>query len=393
MLPKTLQRTLRFEALAASWRPARRSFCSSLPTASAPAPSASRPGPSRPVKIVEVGPRDGLQNEKTPLSTDLKVELIERLVGVGLNDIEAGSFVSPKWVPQMATTADVLTHPTLARLREQNPTLSLPCLVPNDRGMHALASLMEQHPASPPLTNEVALFVAASESFSRANLNKSVAEALAVQPPIFEAAKQRGLKVRAYVSVVLGCPFEGYVDPREAARVAKALLDMGAYEVSLGDTIGVGVPQGWEDLLNECQKLDITMDKLAAHCHDTYGTAVANVLHCVSLGVPTIDSSVAALGGCPYSPGATGNVSTEDVVYALHESGIPSTFLPDPQPGSLLAWHRRGAYGRARFEELCEVGEWVSEAIGRQNGSRVGKAVRGRKQREEQQRAKSQAKL
>lgn len=163
----------------------------------------------------------------------------------------------------MATTADVLTHPTLARLREQNPTLSLPCLVPNDRGMHALASLMEQYPASPPLTNEVALFVAASEGFSRANLNKSVAEALAVQPPIFEAAKQRGLKVRAYVSVVLGCPFEGYVDPKEAARVAKALLDMGAYEVSLGDTIGVGVPQGWEDLLNECQKLNIPMDKLA----------------------------------------------------------------------------------------------------------------------------------
>lgn len=164
----------------------------------------------------------------------------------------------------MATTADVMTSPTLARLRERHgDKLSLPCLVPNDRGMHALASLMDKHPSTPPLTNEVALFVAATEGFSRANLNKSVAEALSVQPPIFEAAKKRGLKARAYVSVVLGCPFEGYVDPKEAARVAKELLDMGAYEVSLGDTIGVGVPQQWEDLLNECQKLNLPMDKLA----------------------------------------------------------------------------------------------------------------------------------
>ncbi|GAA5975398.1 hypothetical protein JCM10908_005149 [Rhodotorula pacifica] len=351
--------------------------------------SLARPTLAKPVKIVEVGPRDGLQNEKTPLSTELKVELIERLVRVGLRDIEAGSFVSPKWVPQMATTADVLTSPTLARLRkEHGPSLSLPCLVPNDRGMHALSTLMNKHPTDHPLTNEIALFVAATEGFSRANLNKSVAESLAVQPPIFEAAKKRGLKVRAYVSVVLGCPFDGYVEPRKVAQVAKELLDMGAYEVSLGDTIGVGVPRGWEELLNECERAGVPVDKLAAHCHDTYGTAVANVLHCVSLGIPTVDSSVAALGGCPYSPGATGNVSTEDVVYALHESGIPSNFLPVPQPGSLLAWHDRGLEGRTRFEELCEVGEWVSEAIGRTNGSRVGKAVRGRKQREEAQRQK-----
>ncbi|KWU41289.1 aldolase [Rhodotorula sp. JG-1b] len=326
----------------------------------------SRPTNARPVKIVEVGPRDGLQNEKTPLSTELKVELIDRLARVGLNDIEAGSFVSPKWVPQMATTAEVLTSPTLARLRAEKPSLSLPCLVPNDRGMHALSTLLDNH--QEPLTNEVALFVAASEGFSRANLNKSVAEALAVQPPIFGAAKKRGLNVRAYVSVVLGCPFEGYVDPKKAARVAKELLDMGAYQVSLGDTIGVGVPRGWEELLNECERAGgLRLRYAQAHCHDTYGTAVANVLHCVSLGVPTVDSSVAALGGCPYSPGATGNVSTEDVVYALHESNIPSS---------------------ARFEELCEVGEWVSEAIGRANGSRVGKAVRGRKQREAQKKAK-----
>ncbi|GAA5881379.1 hypothetical protein JCM3774_002539 [Rhodotorula dairenensis] len=358
------------------------------------APLLARPTPStagRPVKIVEVGPRDGLQNEKTPLSTELKVELIDRLVCVGLADVEAGSFVSPKWVPQMATTADVLTSPTLARLRAEYPSLSLPCLVPNDRGMHALSTLLDQHPENPPLTNEIALFVAASEGFSRANLNKSVAESLAVQPPLFEAAQKRGLKVRAYVSVVLGCPFEGYVDPKQAARVAKELLDMGAYEVSLGDTIGVGVPRGWEELLNECERAGVPVDKVAAHCHDTYGTAVANVLHCVSLGVPTVDSSVAALGGCPYSPGATGNVSTEDVVYALHESGIPSTFLPAPEPGALLAWHDRGASveGRTRFERLCEVGEWVSEAIGRTNGSRVGKAVRGRKQRQEAQQRKA----
>lgn len=161
----------------------------------------------------------------------------------------------------MATTAEVLTSPTLARLRAENPSLSLPCLVPNDRGMHALSTLMDKH--AEPLTNEVALFVAASEGFSRANLNKSVAEALAVQPSIFEAAKKRGLKVRAYVSVVLGCPFEGYIDPKKAARVAKELLDMGAYEVSLGDTIGVGVPRGWEELLNECERAGVPVDKVA----------------------------------------------------------------------------------------------------------------------------------
>ena len=161
----------------------------------------------------------------------------------------------------MATTAEVLTSPTLARLRAEKPSLSLPCLVPNDRGMHALSTLLDSH--QEPLTNEVALFVAASEGFSRANLNKSVAEALAVQPPIFGAAKKRGLKVRAYVSVVLGCPFEGYVDPKKAARVAKELLDMGAYQVSLGDTIGVGVPRGWEELLNECERAGVPVDKVA----------------------------------------------------------------------------------------------------------------------------------
>ncbi|PRQ72940.1 hypothetical protein AAT19DRAFT_15693 [Rhodotorula toruloides] len=319
----------------------------------------------QPIKLVEVGPRDGLQNEKTPLDAQIKVELIERLVRSGLRDVEAGSFVSPKWVPQMATTPEVLTSPTLAQLRRDYPDLSLPVLVPNARGLSSLTTLLSQHPSDPPLTNEIAVFVAASEGFSRANLNTTVADSLASLPPIFDSAKKQGLRVRAYVSVVLGCPFDGRIEPEKVAGVAKELLEMGAYEVSLGDTIGVGVPAGWEKLLNECERKGVPVSKLAAHCHDTYGTAISNILHCVSLGIPTVDTSIASLGGCPYSPGATGNVSTEDVLYALYHSGIPSS-----------------------FERLCAVGEWVSERLGRANGSSVGRAVRGEREREEKRKAK-----
>ncbi|GAA5861469.1 hypothetical protein JCM8547_006136 [Rhodosporidiobolus lusitaniae] len=355
-------------------------LCATLSTASSH--SANR------VKLVEVGPRDGLQNEKALLSTDLKVGLIERLVKAGMRDVEAGSFVHPKW---MASTPEVLTSQILDRLRKTHPDLSLPVLVPNSKGLSSLLALQSSHPSSSPsLTTEIAVFVSASESFSKANLNTSISSSLAALESVFSSAREHSLRVRGYVSVVLGCPFEGKLEPEKPAEVAKTLLDMGAYEVSLGDTVGVGVPSGWERLLNECERGGVGVDKLAAHCHDTYGTAIANVLHCVSLGVRTIDSSIAALGGCPYSPGATGNVSTEDVLYALSLSGVSTTALPDLAPGEvpedLLALvSQLGQEGKTarqkKFEELCEVGKWVSERLGRENGSGVGRAVEGKKRR------------
>ncbi|GAA5913912.1 hydroxymethylglutaryl-CoA lyase [Sporobolomyces salmoneus] len=330
----------------------------------------------KPVKIVEVGPRDGLQNEKRHLKTELKVELIEKLVGAGCRDVESGSFVSPKW---MASTPEVLTSLALSQLRETYSSLSLPVLVPNDRGLDSLFSLLDANPsAAPPLTNEIAVFVAASNGFSKANLNCTVSESLARLPSIIERARGRGLRVRGYVSTVLGCPFDGKVDPKSPANVAKELLDMGVYEVSLGDTIGVGVPQGWEALVNECERLGVGADKLAAHCHDTYGTALANVLHYVkTLGITTVDSSISALGGCPYSPNSTGNVSTEDVLYLLSCSNVPTTLIPNPMPSEQLIEENE------TFAKLCETGEWISRELGRENGSRVGKAWRQRRERAE----------
>lgn len=241
----------------------------------------------KPIKIVEVGPRDGLQNEKKKLKTDLKAELIRRLVDAGCRSIESGSFVAPKWVrsiqfrstflrtcthsiqvPQMASTPELLTSLPLAQLREAHPSLSLPVLVPNSRGLDSLLSLLDAHPsAAPPPTDEIAVFVGCTDGFSKANLNCTVVESLARLPSIIERAKERQLKVRAYVSTVLGCPFDGKVDPESPARVAKQLLDMGAYEVSLGDTIGVGVPQRWESLVNACEQIGVSADSLAVNSH------------------------------------------------------------------------------------------------------------------------------
>ncbi|KAK4053540.1 hypothetical protein OIV83_001708 [Microbotryomycetes sp. JL201] len=345
--------------------------------------------PRKQVKIVEVGPRDGLQNEKQVLSTDLKVNLINKLVKAGLRTVEAGSFV-----PQMASTTEVLSSPTLRSLVDQYGTaLSLPVLVPNAKGLSSMLSLVSSTPSnSHPITNEMAVFVAASEGFSKANINSTVQGSLDALPPLFEQAKQQRIKVRAYVSVVLGCPFDGKVDKQVVADVTKRLIDMGAYEVSLGDTIGVGTPDGWEELLNIVTK-QVPIEQLAAHCHDTYGSAVANVLRCVELGVPTVDSSISALGGCPYSPGATGNVSTEDVVYALESSGLATTnLLPEPKAGhgfdDLLEESERGK----AFQELASVGRWVSEQLARPNGSKAGEAVLRRSERRRQQ-AQKKAKL
>ncbi|SCV67711.1 BQ2448_5322 [Microbotryum intermedium] len=362
----------------------------------APFSTSSSSHAQRSVKLIEVGPRDGLQNEKAVLTADLKTSLITKLANVGLRTIEAGSFVAPKWVPQMASTSEVMTSPALDALRkEYGDSLSLPVLIPNAKGLSTFLSLLEaQPPSSIPLSNEIALFIAASEGFSKANLNTTVQASLESLPPLIERAKTKGLKVRAYISTVLGCPFDGRVDKGKVADLSKALLDIGAYEVSLGDTIGVGTPKGWEELIELCRTKGVEVDKLAAHCHDTYGTAVANVLRCVELGISSLDTSIAGLGGCPYSPGATGNVATEDVIYALETSGISTNLLPAPtsstDPGDLLDL---GSERANKFVAIAEVGEWVSQELGRTNASRAGAAAVKRMRWLREKAEKSKAKL
>ncbi len=294
------------------------------------------------VRIVEVGPHDGLQNEAQPVSTDVKVALIERLADAGLPVVEATSFVSPKWVPQMADAADVM-----ARIRRK-AGVSYPVLVPNLKGLEgALAARAE----------EIAVFAAASEAFSRRNINCSIDESLDRFAPVCEAALAQGLRVRGYISVVLGCPYQGEVAPSAVAHVARRLSDMGCYEISLGDTIGVGTAGKTQRML-EVVAREVPVERLAGHFHDTYGQALANILAAMDLGIATFDSSVAGLGGCPYAPGATGNVATEDVLYLLDGLGIETGVdLP----------------------KLAEAGRFVCEAIGRANASRVGRALMARR--------------
>ena len=258
------------------------------------------------VRIVEVGPRDGLQNEASVVPLAAKVDLIEALAEAGLKTVESGSFVSPKWVPQMADTAEVLA--AIKRV----PGVAYPVLVPNLKGLEAaVAGGVE----------EIAVFGAASESFSRKNINCSIAESLERFRPVVEAALARGIRVRGYVSCVLGCPYEGEIAPDAVASVSKALADMGCYEISLGDTIGVGTPLKAQAMVAAVATL-VPVDRLAVHFHDTWGQALANILACLELGVAVVDSAVAGLGGCPYAKGATGNVATEDVVYMLDGMGI-----------------------------------------------------------------------
>lgn len=314
----------------------------------------------------------------------------------------------------MASTPAVLSSPTLLSLVSQHPTLSLPVLVPNPQGLSALTSLLSTlAPSSPstPVTNEIAVFVSATESFSRANLNSSRRTSIERLVPVVQVALARGMTVRGYVSVVAGCPFEGRVEPKEVRSVVGELLGMGCYEVSLGDTIGVGTPSAWRTLLAELAQ-EVPVEKLAvsplpppfartdadsqtmgkrkkAHCHDTYGTSIASILTCLSLGIRTVDSSIAGLGGCPYSPGATGNVATEDVVYALESSGYSTGVLPVPKAGD--RWDDLLEEGSARgeaFARLAEVGEWVSGEIRRENASRAGRAGLARMRRGRELRAK-----
>jgi hydroxymethylglutaryl-CoA lyase len=262
--------------------------------------------PPKQVRIVEVGPRDGLQNEATQVSTEHKLELIERLAVAGLKTIEATAFVSPKWVPQMADHVDVL------RRIKRHPHVTYPVLVPNMKGFEAALTSGAE---------EVAVFGAASEAFSQKNINCSVAKGLERFGPVIEAAKQHGVRVRGYVSCVLGCPYQGAVALEAVAGVARDLFAMGCYEISLGDTIGAGTPGQTRGILEAVAK-HVPLNKVAGHFHDTFGQGLANIYASLLYGVAVIDSSIAGLGGCPYSPGASGNVATEDVVYMLNGLGI-----------------------------------------------------------------------
>ena len=291
------------------------------------------------VKVVEVGPRDGLQNEAKPVPLETKVTLIDLLSETGLRAIEAGAFVSPKWVPQMADSADVFR-----RIR-QRPEVSYPMLVPNVKGLEmALAAGVQ----------EIAVFGAASESFSQRNINCSIDESLERFARVCDMAQSAGLKVRGYVSCVLGCPYEGEIAPEAVARVARALVGMGCYEVSLGDTIGVGTPLKAQRMI-EAVAQEVDVRHLAAHFHDTYGQALANLLTVLQLGVAVVDASVSGLGGCPYAPGASGNVATEDVVYMLHGLGIETGI---------------------DLDKLAEAGAFISQALDRRTGSKAGMALR-----------------
>jgi len=292
------------------------------------------------VRLVEMSPRDGLQNEPGPvIDTAIKTGLIDRLADCGLNHIESASFVSPKWVPQMGDAAEVMAG------IKRKAGVRYSVLTPNLRGFeNALAAGVD----------EVAVFGAASESFSQKNINCSIAESLERFLPVMEAAKQHHIPVRGYVSTVLGCPYEGDIAPDQVAKVAKALAELGCYEISLGDTIGVGTPLKAKRML-EAVAAEVPIEKLAAHFHDTYGQALANLYAVLEEGISVIDASVAGLGGCPYAKGASGNVATEDVLYLLNGLGIKTG---------------------VDLDKLVTTGEWISEQLNRNNGSKVGQASR-----------------
>jgi hydroxymethylglutaryl-CoA lyase len=299
--------------------------------------------PSR-VSLFEAGARDGLQNEPNEVPTAVKIELIERLADAGLTRIEAGSFVSPKWVPKMADTAEVL-----AKLGKR-PGVSFAVLTPNMKGLEGAIAAD---------ADEIGVFASATESFSRSNINCSIAESLERMRPVVEAAAARKLPARGYVSCVLACPFEGEVAPAKVAEVARELYAMGCYEVSLGDTIGAGTPAKAQAMLAACAE-HIPIEKLGLHFHDTYGQALANLHACLELGAAMIDSSVAGLGGCPYAPGATGNVATEDVVYMLEGMGIETG---------------------VSLDKLIETAWFISDFLGRPPVSRVARAMKANQKR------------
>ncbi|WP_417222117.1 hydroxymethylglutaryl-CoA lyase [Amphritea sp.] len=291
------------------------------------------------VRLFEMGARDGLQNESGPIiETAIKVELINRLSETGLSHIEAASFVSPKWVPQMGDAAAVMAA------IQRKPGITYSALTPNLKGLEsAIAAGVD----------EVAVFGAASEAFTQKNINCSIKESLARFAPVIELARANNIRVRGYVSTVMGCPYEGEIDPAQVASVSRDLLDMGCYEISLGDTIGVGTPLKAKRML-EAVSQQVPIDKLAAHFHDTYGQALANLYAVIEEGVAVIDASVAGLGGCPYAKGASGNVATEDVLYMLNGLGIETG---------------------VELDKLAQTGHWISAQLGRPSGSKVALAL------------------
>ena len=290
------------------------------------------------VKIVEVGPRDGLQNEKQFVATEIKLELIDRLAAAGCKTIEATAFVSPNWTPQMAD------HDAVLRGVQRRAGVSYSVLTPNLRGFEAALAAG---------VKEVAVFGAASESFSQKNINCSIAESLERFTPVMAAAKAANIRVRGYVSCVLGCPYEGDITPQAVARVAKTLIDMGCYEIGLGDTIGVGAPNRVKALI-ETVAADISVAKLAGHFHDTYGMAAANVAAAWEMGVSVFDASVGGLGGCPYAKGASGNVATEDLVWLFQRMGVATGI---------------------DLDALVDCAVWITGVLGRKPASRVAQAI------------------
>ena len=301
------------------------------------------PGKSMPkrVKVVEVGPRDGLQNEPKTVATAVKIALIDRLSAAGVPVVEAGAMVSPRWVPQMADSAEVLAGIT------RRPNTSFPVLVPNISGFERAAAAGAE---------EIAVFGAASETFSHKNINASIEESLERFAPVCAAAKDHGIRVRGYVSCVLGCPYEGAVAPAKVAEVAARLHELGCYEISLGDTIGVGTP-GKAAAMVEAVAKRVPSGHLAVHFHDTYGQALANILACLDHGIAVVDSSVSGLGGCPYAPGAAGNVATEDVLYMLDGLGIKTGI---------------------DLEAVAAAGRYICDHLGRAPSSKVAQALRAR---------------
>mgnify|MGYP001461261663 CR=1 FL=1 len=289
------------------------------------------------VRIVEVGPRDGLQNEKTIIPAATKIELIDRLSQTGLRTIEATSFVSPKWVSQLADAAEV--YGAIHRL----PGISYPVLVPNLQGYERARAVG---------ASEVAVFSAASEAFNRKNINASIDESIERFLPILEQARADGVKVRGYVSTVLGCPYQGEVPLSDVVHVAERMHALGCHEISLGDTIGVGTPTKAREMLRAVAGV-VPIEALAVHFHDTRGQALANVLACLEEGVAVVDSAVSGTGGCPYAKGATGNVASEDVVYMLEGMGIDTGI---------------------QLEKLIETGLWLSQQLGRETSSKVARA-------------------
>ncbi|XP_012222090.1 hydroxymethylglutaryl-CoA lyase, mitochondrial [Linepithema humile] len=299
------------------------------------------------VRIVEVGPRDGLQNEKKIVPAEVKVDFINKLSATGLKSIEVTSFVSPKWVPQMADNAQVFQQ------IEKRNDISYPVLIPNLKGLENAVAVG---------VKEVAVFITASEAFSKANVNCSIEETAKNSKRVIEEAKKHNIKVRGYVSCVVGCPYEGEIKPAATAHVASTLLEHGCYEISLGDTIGVGSPNKIKRVLDELRYVSSNdMNYYALHCHDTYGQALANIYAGLEEGIRVLDSSVAGLGGCPYAAGASGNVATEDLLYFLRGQGMETGI---------------------NFDKIVEIGDYISKQLDRANQSKTGLAVLAKKSRE-----------